>query len=54
MTEKHQSTTYTCNEYRAEMRLLGLNRRLAQKSLPEEERQKLILEIRKLEREMGM
>jgi len=46
--------TYTCLEYRAEMRLLGLRRRLEQEELTKEEREALIQEIRQLEAEMEM
>ena len=45
---------YTCVEYRAEMRLLALKNRLAQSELPEDERQRIIKEIKHLEAEMGM
>lgn len=45
---------YTCNEYREEMILLGLQRRLSQKDLTEEERQKLLLEISNVEKQMGL
>ena len=45
---------YTCNEYRAEMILLGLNKKLNQKNLTPEERQKIKEEIARLELEMGM
>jgi hypothetical protein len=45
---------YTCNEYREEMRLLGLRRRLEQQSLSEDERAKLVAEIESLERAMAM
>ena len=45
---------YTCNEYRQEMILLGLQRQLTDKNLSKEERQKILEEIRKIEEEMGM
>lgn len=45
---------YTCREYREEMLLLGLKRRLAQKDLSEEERKAIIEEIQKLESAMEM
>ena len=45
---------YTCREYREEMVLLGLKRRLAQKDLSEEERKAIIEEIQKLESAMEM
>ena len=52
-----ESTTpskYTCNEYRQEMILAGLNRRLAAPDLTPEEREQLNLEIKKLETAMGL
>lgn len=45
---------YTCTEYREEMVLLGLKRRLADPALPEKERQVLKERISRLEQEMGM
>ena len=49
-----EESKYSCLDYRQEMILLGLKRRLAQKGLSREERQALIEEIRKLEADMGM
>ena len=43
-----------CNEYREEMILLGLKRRLAGEDLPEELRRELIVEIEKLESAITM
>ena len=40
---------YTCAEYRDEMRLLGLKRRLAREQLSEAERARIEAEIEKLE-----
>jgi len=48
------SGKYTCTEYREEMILLGLKRRLAESDLPETERQALLERIGQLEQEMGM
>ncbi|WP_319521173.1 hypothetical protein [uncultured Desulfosarcina sp.] len=45
---------YTCTEYREEMVLLGLKRRLADPALPEKEKQVLKERISQLEQEMGM
>lgn len=45
--------TYTCTDYRTEMILLGLRRRLAAPDLGETEREALYREIRQLESEMG-
>jgi hypothetical protein len=51
---KSGSNPYTCNEYRIEMILLGLNNRLNQENLTQEERQKIEEEIVRLESDMGM
>ncbi len=45
---------YTCNEYREEMILLGLQKRLANPDLSEEERQAILKEIAEVEKQMGM
>lgn len=45
---------YTCAEYREEMRLLELRRRLGDSTLGEEERQSLEREIKELEARMDM
>ena len=45
---------YTCNEYREEMMLLGLRRRLNAEDVPEDERQRLEERIKDLEVSMGM
>lgn len=45
---------YTCNEYRDEMLLLALNKRLNEHDLSEDEKQRIIKEIKKLESVMGM
>ena len=47
-------TPYTCSEYREEMLLLSLRRRLHAESLTEEERAELRRQIRDLEASMGM
>ena len=41
---------YTCNDYREEMRLLGLKNRLNEKNLSETEKQAIEAEITKLEK----
>lgn len=46
--------TYTCREYRLEMILLGLKRRLKDPGLTEEEKNKIRIEIRELEEQMGL
>ncbi|MFO7972236.1 MAG: hypothetical protein R6U40_10855 [Desulfobacterales bacterium] len=45
---------YTCADYRIEMILLYLKRRLKHKDLGEEERGDILLQIKKLEAEMGL
>jgi len=47
-------STYTCNDYRAEMRLLGLKNRLNEKNLSKAEKQALEAEIAKLEKALQM
>lgn len=45
---------YTCNDYRQEMILAGLQRQLARPDLTDAEKKHLKEQIRKLEAEMGM
>jgi hypothetical protein len=45
---------YTCTDYREEMILLGLQRRLNQGELTEEERKEILKEIEVIEKQMGM
>lgn len=45
---------YTCRQYREEMVLLGLRKRLSASELTEKERQTIEKEIRRLEAQMGM
>jgi hypothetical protein len=47
-------TKYTCADYRSEMILNGLRQRLNQADLTQPERQKIIIEIQRLEAAMGM
>jgi hypothetical protein len=55
MTKKDiPANFYTCNEYREEMILLALQRRLQQEQLSEAERAKRAEEIERLTRKMGM
>lgn len=54
MKENSEKNNYTCNEYREEMILAALQRRLLQTDLTEEERAKLLREIAELEERMGM
>ena len=45
---------YTCVDYRSEMKLLGLKRRLEEENLSEEERAQIVQEIKELEKKMDM
>ncbi|MBW6484593.1 MAG: hypothetical protein K0B01_00355 [Syntrophobacterales bacterium] len=45
---------YTCRDYREEMILLGLKRRLNQADLGGDERAELSKEIENIEKKMGM
>jgi hypothetical protein len=45
---------YTCNDYREEMILLGLQKRLNQENLNDEERKEILKEIELIEKQMGM
>ncbi len=45
---------YTCNDYREEMILLGLKKKLSSTDLSVEEKAKLILEIKEIEKQMDM
>jgi len=45
---------YTCADYRSEMKLLGLKRRLEEENLSEEERVRIVQEIKELEKKMEM
>ena len=46
--------TPTCTDYRAEMMLLGLKRRLAQNNLSDTEKQAIEAEIKKIEHEIHL
>jgi hypothetical protein len=45
---------YTCAEYRIEMILLNLKRRLQHEGLGEKEKGDILLQIKKLEAKMGL
>jgi hypothetical protein len=45
---------YTCSDYRIEMILLNLKRRLQHEGLSEEEKGDILLQIKKLEAKMGL
>ncbi|MBI9082432.1 MAG: hypothetical protein JEZ11_02470 [Desulfobacterales bacterium] len=46
--------TYTCADYRSEMILAGLKKRLCDPSLSKEERKEVQKQIETLEKEMGL
>ena len=46
--------TYTCSNYRLEMILLAIRRRLYEEDLLEDEKERLLKEIQKIEAEMEM
>lgn len=47
-------STYTCNDYRQEMILLSLTRRLEDEGLAEPEKEKLRRQIKKIEADLKM
>ena len=49
-----EQSPYTCRQYREEMILLGLRKRLSDPALTEDERQAIEKEILCLEAHMGM
>jgi hypothetical protein len=51
-TNDTKPSTYTCNEYREEMILAGLKKRLAQNGLSENERSEVEQEILRIEKVM--
>jgi len=54
MNEKPKPEQYGCSDYREEMRLMGLKRRLEKDGLSDNERHKLRAEVEALEAKMGM
>jgi hypothetical protein len=52
--QKKGGQAYTCNEYREEMILLGLQRQLAEIDLSAERREGLLKEIARVEAQMGL
>lgn len=51
--QKVHSNVYTCREYREEMILAGLRKRIAQTDLSEHERSEIEKEIHRMEKVMG-
>ena len=54
MEKSNQKSKYTCNEYREEMILLGLQKRLGSKNLTGKEKEELLIQIAKVEKQMGI
>lgn len=58
MSDRNDTDTpagnYTCNDYRAEMILLSLQRRLNRPELGEQEKKEIQAEIERVKEEMGM
>ena len=54
MGNLNRKSKYTCNEYREEMILLALQRKLAAGDLTSEEREELLTQIAELEKQMGI
>jgi hypothetical protein len=54
MNDQKNDGKYTCNDYREEMILAGLRKRLQQENLTESERLGLLQEIEVLEEKMGL
>ena len=54
MGSKDKKPRYTCADYRKEMILVSLKRRINTVSLSDEEREKVQSEIRRLEAEMNL
>lgn len=53
-TEKKTQGPYTCTDYRSEMILLGLTRRLQEEGLDSRQAEELRRQIKDLQAEMGM
>ncbi len=49
-----KSSNYTCNDYREEMILLGLQKQLARPELTLDEKEKILKEIALVEKQMGL
>jgi hypothetical protein len=54
MNDSRYPPKYGCQEYRAEMVLLSLRLRLQNEKTPPEEREKIMQEIARLEKLMGL
>jgi hypothetical protein len=54
MTSENKTSTYTCREYREEMILLALQKKLSAPDLTPEEKEQLLTEIARVSASMGM
>lgn len=45
---------YTCDDYRMEMRLLGMRQQLSNSEMSDSDKEKLQIEIDELEKELGL
>ncbi|MFU8769369.1 MAG: hypothetical protein ACNA7H_06490 [Desulfotignum sp.] len=54
MKTENQTSPYTCREYREEMILLALQKKLSAPDLTPEEKARLVAEIARVEARMGM
>ena len=54
LINEFRAMKYTCVDYRSEMKLLGLKRRLEEENLSEKERAQIVQEIKELEKKMDM
>ena len=45
---------YTCDDYRMEMRLLGMRQQLSNSEMSDSDKEKLQIEIDELEKEIGL
>ena len=52
--KEHKKKRYTCAEYREEMRLLGLQKRLTQEDLTDQEQSTIREEVERIEVLLGM
>lgn len=50
----HKNSQYTCDDYRMEMRLLGMRQQLNNSELSNSDKEKLQNEIDKLEKDIGL
>lgn len=52
--EPHKKSQYTCDDYRMEMRLLGMRQQLSNSEMSDSDKEKLQIEIDELEKELGL